>query len=449
MSSYLNLKNVICALLVCLFSFGTQAQCDNYGVVQSGPDECGMYLLDFATGNLLEITSAEFDLEEGTVLAYSYTEAGSTYNCGAWSVSPVSLSCIDEVNDELTLGIMCNYGECIYPGDADADLKANVTDLLNIGIGYGTSGPARPFAHENWEAQIGPDWAESTAGGINYKHLDSNGDGLIDEADIDAVMSNYIPETQNFPESYTEGAPELTVDFDVDTIYFDFDSPEFIEVTATVQLDNADDIHGLSFMTEYPQDLIPPHSTDTEYEDDSFFGENTDILWEEKDLHTYGRIDMAATRKSGTSATGGGVIFKTTYVIIVDLIIGRAVKETPFTVKVSNPYGLDSAGNPIDINVGDDATFIIVDNTISGNENTVVNQKTTLSPNPARGTVTVATPDLKAKSIRVVNTFGQTVLLRSINSANATLDISGLDKGLYLAEVQTEEGTAVKKLLVE
>ncbi len=449
MSLYPDFKIFPLVLALCLFSVGSKAQCDSYGIVQSGPEECGMYLLDFATGHLLEITFAELDLEEGAVLAYSYAEAGNAYSCGAWSINPVSLSCISEVEDELTLGIMCNYGECIYPGDADADLKANVSDLLNIGLGYGTTGPARPFAHENWEAQIGPDWAETTVTGINYKHFDSNGDGVINESDIDAVMSNYTPETQELPESYTEGAPELSVSFDIDTIHFDVDSPEFIEVTATMELSNVDDIHGLSYMLNYPQDLIPPHSTDTEYQTESFFGESADVLWEEKDLHAFGRVDMAATRKAGTPNGGSGVIFKTTYVIIVDLIIGRAVAETPFTIQLSNLYAIDSNGNPIDINAGADATFIIVDHTVLSSNNDLVTQKTTLSPNPAQSTVSIATADLQAENIRIFNTFGQTVLNRVANPQQTTLDISTLQKGLYMVEVQTEEGTAVKKLLVE
>ena len=89
-----------------------------------------------------------------------------------------------------------------------------------------------PLENTEWESQVGPDWSEQTALGINYKHLDCNGDGIIDEADQAVIISNYLPE-QNLVESiYQEGAPELSVAFDIDSLYIDFESPSAIEVDA-------------------------------------------------------------------------------------------------------------------------------------------------------------------------------------------------------------------------
>lgn len=129
--------------LILLFSNTIVAQCDHLGMVQDPNDYCGSYLLDFTTGELLEITSADFDLPTGSVIAYSYEQTETSYSCGEFTVNPITISCIEEIIAAEAVEGMCDFTDCIHPGDADADLKANVYDLLNIGLGYGTIGIER------------------------------------------------------------------------------------------------------------------------------------------------------------------------------------------------------------------------------------------------------------------------------------------------------------------
>ncbi len=438
--------------LLLLLSNTIVAQCDHLGIVQDPDDYCGSYLLDFTTGELLEITSANFNLPTGSVIAYSYEQTESSYNCGEFTVNPINILCIEEIVPAESTEGMCEFTDCIHPGDADADMKANIYDLLNIGLGYGTIGMQRPLATEDWEGQIGPDWENYTIEGINYKHLDSNGDGFINDTDINAISANYTPEQQlNIP-PYVEGTPELSVEFSVDSVFFENSGPTEIEVTATINLGTADlpieDLHGLAFMLKYPQDLVPPHSVDSEYHTESFLGEEESVLWLEKDLYELGRNDIVVSRKSGSDITGGGGILTTNFIIIIDIIGGRAENETPFTVQLSNIVGVDGAGNPININAATDATFIIVDNTTSATNDPVLAAKTKVSPNPAQTQVLINTADLNTEEIEIFDTFGQSVLLQKAQVGQTTLDISALPTGMYMVYVRADEGVVVKKLMV-
>lgn len=270
--------------------------------------------------------------------------------------------------------------------------------------------------------------------------------------DIDAINTNYTPEQQlNIP-PYEEGTPELNIDFSIDSLYFDENSPSEIEVTATINLGTADlpveNLHGLAFMLNYPQDLVPPHTVNSEYNADSFFGEEESVLWMEKELFELGREDIVLTRKSGSEITGGGNIFTTSFIIIIDIIGGRAERETPFTVQLKNIKALDGQGNPININAGADATFIIVDNTISATNDPILAAKTKISPNPAQTQVLINTADLNTEEIEIFDTFGQSVLLQKAQLGQTNIDISTLDTGMYMVYVRTEEGVVVKKLVV-
>ena len=453
MSPLYFLKKICFVGLLLLLSNAAVAQCDHLGIVQSPEDYCGSYLLDFTTGELLEITSADFSLPTGSVISYSYEITGTPYDCGEWLVHPISVSCIEQIVASEAAGNLCDFTDCIHPGDADADLKANVYDLLNIGLGYGTIGIERPLATQDWEGQVGPDWNNYTVEGINFKHLDSNGDGFINDADMDAVSANYIPEYQLDIPPYEEGTPELSIDFSVDSIFFENDGPNQFEVTATINLGTSDlpveDLHGLAFMMQYPQDLVPPHSVDTEYQSESFMGTEEDVLWLEKDLFELGRNDIVVSRKSGSAIDGEGGIFTTSFIIVVDIIDGRAENETPFTVQLKNIVAVDGEGNPKAINAATDATFIIIDNTTSAINNPVLAAKTNISPNPAQFQIQISTEDLRTEEIEIFDTFGQSVLLQKAQFGKTTIDISTLTTGMYMAYVRTEEGVVVKKFVVK
>lgn len=451
----MSLRNLINTVLLSLFFSlnTTSAQCDYFGLVESPTETCGHFILDFASGQLLEVTSETYELEPGSVVAYSYENIGESFTCGSLSVAPIDVLCLTPVSIEESLELMCDYAECVYPGDSDTDLKANAYDLLNIGLGYGTEGPARPLENTDWESQVGPDWEEQTAIGVNYKHLDCNGDGIINEADQSVITNNYLPEQNLVENTYQEGAPELNVSFDIDSLFIDYGSPSEIEVDASILLGNSDlpveDLHGLSFMLEYSQDLVPPHSVNTEYTEDSFFGTEDEILWLDKNIHQLGRSDIALTRKGGSTKDGEGEIGKTSFIIVVDIIIGRAERETPFTIRLSNIKGVDGEGNPIHLNAGEDATFTIIDNRLSSVNAPELLAKTKITPNPASTFAKIQTEDLQAESLEIYDITGRLVYTQNQLDSETQINIAGLTEGLHLVHIRTQEGLITRKLMVE
>lgn len=107
----------------------------------------------------------------------------------------------DENNFEATWDDFCNAnaGVCIspvLPGDFNADGIVNYNDMLYWGLANGNNGPSRPNAGINWAAQNATDWS-SDIEGINGKHQDANGDGVVNEEDLLALELNYGNSTNN------------------------------------------------------------------------------------------------------------------------------------------------------------------------------------------------------------------------------------------------------------
>jgi hypothetical protein len=68
-----------------------------------------------------------------------------------------------------------------------------------------------------------------------------------------------------------------------------------------------------------------------------------------------------------------------------------------------------------------------------------------LFPNPASNVVTLKTGDVNAAQISVIDMNGQTVSQQKAESTETNLNVSGLQKGNYIIEIKTADGTVVNK----
>lgn len=81
--------------------------------------------------------------------------------------------------------------DSVWSGDANGDFSVNIYDPLAIAVAYGNTGVTRPNATTNWQAEYCGNWSTSFMNGVNKKHADCNGDGLVDTADLNAIYANF------------------------------------------------------------------------------------------------------------------------------------------------------------------------------------------------------------------------------------------------------------------
>jgi len=81
----------------------------------------------------------------------------------------------------------------------------------------------------------------------------------------------------------------------------------------------------------------------------------------------------------------------------------------------------------------------------------IADSKTVLSvyPNPARNEINVSTRGTIADNIDIVNVLGQTIITENPDDDVTSIDISHLDKGIYMVRVLTGGKEYVTKLVIQ
>jgi len=89
----------------------------------------------------------------------------------------------------------------VWPGDADANGVVNGDDYLFWGRAVGRTGIPRPSASPNWMGQPCPEWTQDIDG-INSKHQDCDGNGIVDGLDDMIIASNWNLTNSSSTSSY-------------------------------------------------------------------------------------------------------------------------------------------------------------------------------------------------------------------------------------------------------
>lgn len=342
----------------------------------------------------------------------------------------------------------------VLPGDANGDKRANMYDLLNIGVGYYTEGIPRPHANSNWKPQFSPNWEENVAQ-VNYKHVDCDGDGSINDFDASVILNHYSALDTNKLE-YLPGAPRLRVHFDQDTLTIDPQNPpQFLEINASIEIGTAAvpamGLYGLAFAMQYPE--FVNHDPEIFYSND-YWGSLLNMLPISKDVYSRRQIDMGLVRKNKIPANGYGLIGKMTLksdiIIIID-IVGRAAGDDkiPLVIPIKGVRGIDVNGNvkTISAPVQLDTLWIkLLHPTVHTKDQSTLDAQLQLFPNPCTSNVSIFTGELDAQKIEIRNVLGQLVQQISVKQKVSQLTTDDLESGIYTVRVFCSEGMVEKKL---
>lgn len=82
--------------------------------------------------------------------------------------------------------IIVRSGIMVWPGDTDNNGYVDQSDVLPIGLGWSSNGPARMGASTAWTGQLTMPWHSSSE-----TFADANGDGVINQDDISPICMNW------------------------------------------------------------------------------------------------------------------------------------------------------------------------------------------------------------------------------------------------------------------
>ncbi len=332
-------------------------------------------------------------------------------------------------------------GLSMWPGDTDQSEAVDHYDLLNIGLGFGETGPPRVNASINWQEQEAEVWDYSTPNStINGVHLDTDGNGIVNDSDVLAIEQNW-GETTNFWNSGDENRGLALADppLVVDTATVNPGQEATFDILFGDETTPAADIYGLAFSVVYDPGAVVPGSVDITFEDSWLGDESAELITVFRDHPEDNRIDIALSRIDHAPRDGQGAIAQL-HLTIADIMPGAEGYPLPFQVEnakiIDNIETLITAVTPI--------TYSEVMGTV-GAQNPALLQQVQIFPIPTEDFLQIKTNGLNIETIDILSLDGKNV--RHLEENLSTVNVSALKSGTYILQLQTSKGPIRKSFI--
>lgn len=329
--------------------------------------------------------------------------------------------------------------ESVLPGDTNRDSLVNADDLLNIGLGFGLTGPGRPNPQTTFTAQSAPVWDVATPlSGTNYCHVNADGNTQINAID-QAVME------QNYGESALLWSPPIVNQGNSMPIIFLASDPlvggelSSVDVFIGSEDQPVPVGYGLSFGIQMSETEIDLNSVSVNFTD-NFLGEDL-LTFAEFYPNELGLLEIALSRKDqmNSSLAGGKVCTITFRTIAAATDYDASFLVTPYRY-INNEEVAITLAQAI-------SQITVLAEPNSTNEPAWASALV-LAPNPVRQDESLMLSGFtnQAQSMAIYSSNGQ--LVRQLNTAAQTIEIDGIPQGTYFLQISKGKETIMRKFVV-
>lgn len=332
--------------------------------------------------------------------------------------------------------------EYVWPGDANNDGIVNLKDINTISKFVGTTGPSRGNASSSWSNQISQDWNRTIH--LNSKYADTDGNGVVDQADINLVHSNFNQSHKLLPQGIFQLLPgglqispvaAIISPGDDAVIQFDFGS----------ETELLRDIESISFDLEFNNQIIKAEDLEVEIIDNSWFGYNNAILKGRVDGASKISVNFSSAQGYAKNGRGKTVKVKAKGGPIVTHVEGFKIpKELPLEFQIKNLHLGQSNGNVLGI--ADTKATVVVDYT---RQSKLLSIKPFPNPSIQYFNLSSNVVDELIEKISIVDITGKLVITKNlIPVKNYKQEVSHLQQGVYFVQVKTNKKLYTEKLEV-
>ncbi|PCH68092.1 MAG: hypothetical protein COC01_04515 [Bacteroidetes bacterium] len=368
------------------------------------------------------------------------------------SLSGVSSSIASPVSNSASSSdsTLCTYAycdTCVWPGDVNADGIANNFDILNLGIAFGATGPVRAGATSNWMPQPVTAWTDTFLNSMNYKHADSDGDGIVGSSDLDAIEKNYgkLHSKARSASVYKPSNPDLYFDIDADSIA----TGSSVTVDIFLGRDTllAANVYGLSFTVVYNNLLVQKNTIEIDFSN-TWIGTDSLSLNLYKDFHPLGETDAGYIRHDhNNSSSNYGGVAKLRFVMEENLAGGKTYVYQTFVLEFQDVKIISKDGTEIPVNALSDSA--VVYGWPDGiNENTIDPKQVNIYPNPSTGLITLELDyKIELNELHLYDLIGRELKVIVLSDDNTMqINLSSYPSGIYFLELQTNQGRVTKRV---
>lgn len=325
----------------------------------------------------------------------------------------------------------------VWPGDANSDGLVDNTDVLELGLHFTQTGPARSGTSNAWQSYFANNWAGTISNGKNLNHSDCNGDGTIDQNDTLAVFNNYGLTHAFKPAEPTAVNPQLSIVPDQGSL------AKGSWGTASVFLGEAlapvTNINGLAFTVTFDQSLIDANSFYIEYPVSFINSGNQNLRFQKPDAAN-GRLYTATTHTNNTNVSGNGKIAVLHYKIKSTLAADQVLNIGITQAKQSNATGM-----LLPLTAG--AATVAAIGASVGMDELSNGSSIGLYPNPANTSATIQSSSLIQK-VELLSLTGQVIISEPASGTRHQLDLTSIANGVYFVKAYTVDQKVMRKKLV-
>ena len=339
---------------------------------------------------------------------------------------------------------------CVWPGDANNDHVVDHEDLLPIGLFYGKKGPVRSPVGDLWESYSAISWDMLQHNGSDVKHIDCNGDGVINENDTLAIHKNITLSHTFSP--VTEQKPNMGDP----VIYFKTTSKNYQPgtwITVDILLGDinlpAGNLYGLAFKLLYDQSLVEPGTATIQFPS-SWFTQNGKTLTFSAIGSTSNVGYFAVTATDHLNRSGYGKIATLRFKSKTTIDHASGLKFSATGIKAN-----DATGSALPLSSQD--YTVTIDPVVTNLNDEVEAMNLNIYPNPFEDRAAIAyTLDKKSQvNVELYSALGQkleTLLTTEQVAGEHQLSLStkekGYVKGVYYIKLTVNGSTSLRKIVM-
>ncbi len=363
-----------------------------------------------------------------------------------------NVSCLDTITKQVQV-----CAGCVWPGDADNDGVVDNNDVLAIGLAFGSLGPVRSDTSTNFAPKPAIDFASipnsTFSDGTNFRHADSDGDGVVDAFDLRAISKNYGKTIFNSFEdndfgNYTNGDVRVFLEILEDSV------PVGSSVSYKILVEEngqpVQNMYGIAFSLEYDPALVDSGSASISYATTDI-GSPADLLELSKDLYGQEEIQSGITRTDQTDAQIVSEVGTVSFVMEDNLAQKDGVISQYLYLRINNVLLIDAAENEIQTRGSIDS--VLVYEVVSSSPILPIKKgqaRINIYPNPTNGSVIVsATEPIETYSI--IDPLGRQWLSHTFQKPimKTSLDLIELPSGVYYLLVNQHNDRKVMQKIVK
>lgn len=337
------------------------------------------------------------------------------------------------------------HDACVWPGDANGDGIANNLDILPIGQGFGANGPARPDAHLAWMAQPADSWNQHTSDGVDFVHSDTDGNGTIDQNDVQGILNNYLVPQSQPGVSVSSGGDGVPLYVEFPAVNFSPGDTVVASVILGTAQQPADSVYGIAFSVTYDAALFDSGSVTVEYTTNWVGTEGVDLIAVDKDFYNASQVDIGMSRTNQIFQSGYGQI--ATIIVTIDDIAGKTGGIEMVDFDISNVSLTSLTGQPIKVSPTQTQLGISL-----SNDQELTPGSWTVYPNPANDQITVDLSEAVNNpfgQVSIVDLMGREIMTTQSTSYTTDINTSGIPAGTYLLRVAVDAYTGTRIIELE